>query len=132
MEVYMQETLSEAGLRLHLYASELTEGLFAARTTWDSGQSQIRCILFFRKAFRKRPAAHAFAVVQAFPHLRLAACLEPSPDDAFEHLKRFGYRGNETWITVPRSLLHQHLIWQVEERLWNANQFDRNFFAEIS
>lgn len=129
MATIQQESLSELGLWLHLFASELTEDFFAARTAWPGGQSQIRCVLFFRRAFRsgkyQRDAAYAFAIKQDFPYLRLTACLERSLDEVFTLLRCYGYDG-ETWLTLPRSVLHQHLTWQEEERLWNANQFNRN------
>lgn len=132
MAMIEQESLSEMGLRLHLFASELTDGFFAARTSWPGDQSQIHCTVFFRKAWRQRKSAYAFTMVQYYPSLHLAACLEPSLDEVYKHLRRFGYSGNETWLTISRSELHQYFIWKVEQRLWGSNEFNQNFFAEMS
>jgi hypothetical protein len=36
------------------------------------------------------------------------------------------HSSSQTWLTVPHIVLHQHLTWQEEERLWNANLFNRH------
>lgn len=131
MATTRQESLTELGFHLHLFAAELTDGFFAAHTTWRTkGQTQTRCVLFFRKPFQsgsyRRNAAYALAIRQDFPYLRLAVCLEHTLEAAFAHLRCYGYSGSELWLTIPRTTLHQYFTWQEEGCLWNANQFAHN------